>query len=105
MIINYCGVRPYETEAYKMALRLERKYPGMFRFEVNRDFEFTDRLECKILFNTRKHNKRMEAIVHSKKSGMGHPSDNWTQFLDRAAEAVYNYRLQKSGDPSEFYHL
>eukprot|EP00347_Sterkiella_histriomuscorum_P012642 403367787 len=95
VVIEYCGVRPYESEAYEMVIKLNKKFPGQFKFVVSRDSGFTDRLECQIIFDAAKPRKARQVVIHSKTRGMGHADSNWRAFLDRASEALFNHELLK----------
>ena len=76
-----------------MIIKLNKKFPGIFKFEINKDEGFTDRLECLIRFNYKHRRKIKDIYIHSKKAGQGEPSDNWSNFLERAREALFNYQL------------
>ncbi|CDW88911.1 UNKNOWN [Stylonychia lemnae] len=93
ILIYFCGIRSYEGEAHDMVSKLNKKFPGVFNFEVSRDEGFTNRLECIVRFDYTKSKKQKDMLIHSKKAGMGQPSDNWNGFLDRAKEALFNYHL------------
>ena len=90
VLIEYCGVRSYESEAFQMYKKLNQTFPELFQFEIKRDHGFTDRLECTIKFDIGKPKKKRDAVIFSRARCQGHVNYNWSAFIDRTKEALYH---------------